>query len=110
MRKYSPGEIVEVAFPYEDSADEKVRHALVIKDYGDALLLLKITSQHKGLKWDIELPIDDFNGLTKPSVIQVDRYQKILKSKLSSIIPRGVINPIQLEIVKRKLKEYLKHT
>ena len=107
MKKYNPGEIVEVAFPYEDRADEKVRPALVIKDYDDVLLLLKIT-QHKGLEWDIELPVDDFNGLTKPSVIQVNRYQKILKSKLSSIIPRGVINPIQLGIVKDKLKEYLK--
>ena len=108
MKKYNPGEIVEVAFPYEEDDREKVRPALVIKDYGDELLLLKITSQHKGRKWDIEIPAEPFNGLTKNSVIQADRYAKIPKSSLTTVIPRGVVNPIQLEIVKQKLKDYIK--
>ena len=107
MKKYSPGEIVEASFPYEESAEEKVRPVLVLKDYGDEMLVIKITSKHKGRKWDIEIPAGSFSGLTKPSVIQVDRCGKISKSKLSAIIPRGIINPLQLEIVKQRLKEYL---
>ena len=79
MRNYKSGEIVEVAFPFEDSPDEKVRPVLVIKDYGSELLVIKITSQHKGRDWDIEIPVDDFNGLTKASVIQADKAEKIPK-------------------------------
>ncbi len=105
MRKYNPGEIVEAAFPYEESSEEKVRPVLVLKDYGEEMLVMKITSKRKGREWD---PAGSFSGLTKPSVIQADRCEKIFKSKLSSIIPRGVINPLQLEIIKQRLKEYLK--
>ena len=107
MRKYSTGEIVEAAFPYEEGYEEKVRPVLVLKDYADEMLVMKITSKHKGREWDIEIPVDGFNGLTKPSVIQVDRCKKVSKLKLSAIIPRGVINPLQLEIVKRRFKEYI---
>ena len=109
MRKYNPGEIVEASFPYEDSEEEKVRPVLVLKDYGEEMLVMKITSKHKGREWDIEIPAGNFSGLTKASVIQTDRCKKISKSKLSTIIPRGVVNPLQLEIVKQKLSEYLKH-
>ncbi|MBR1438512.1 MAG: type II toxin-antitoxin system PemK/MazF family toxin [Synergistaceae bacterium] len=107
MKKYSPGEIVEVAFPYEESTEEKIRPVLVLKDYGNEMLVMKITSKHKGREWDIEIPVDAFNGLTRPSVIQVDRCVKVSKSKLSAVIPRGVINSLQFEIVKRRLKEYI---
>lgn len=107
MKIYSPGEIVEAAFPYEESPDEKVRPVLVLRDYGDEMLVVKITSQHKGREWDIEIPSDSFNGLTKNSVIQVDKCKKIVKAKLSAIIPRGVISALQLEIVKQRIKDYL---
>ena len=109
MKKYNSGDVVDIAFPYEESSDEKVRPALVIKDDGEYLLLLKITSQHKGLKWDVDIPADEFSGLVKPSVIQVNRYMKVSKSKLTTVIPRGAINPMQLAIVKQRLQEYLKH-
>ena len=109
MREYKPGEIVEASFPYEDSEEEKIRPVLVIKDYGEEMLVMKITSQHKGREWDIEIPAGGFSGLTKASVIQADRCVKISKSKLSVVIPRGTINPLQLEIVKQRLFEYLKH-
>ena len=108
MRKYNAGEIVRIAFPFEDSSEEKIRPALVIKDFGTEILVLKITSKHKGMDWDVKLPKDDFNGLAVNSVIQVDKSQRISKTKLTDIIPSGVINPIQLEIVKQKLKQYLR--
>ncbi|MBQ6909556.1 MAG: type II toxin-antitoxin system PemK/MazF family toxin [Synergistaceae bacterium] len=106
MRKYSQGEIIEIVFPYEDGIGSKRRPALVIQDVGDSVIVAKITSKHKGLKWDIELPQDAFNGLSVDSVVQVDKIRLLNKSELCSIIPRGNINPIQLAIIKGKIKEY----
>ena len=108
MREYKAGEIVEIAFPFEEGTGEKVRPALVLHDYGDELLLIKITSQLKGREYDIAISPDDFNGLIKRSAIQVDKCSKVHKAKLSAIIPRGTINPAQLGIVKDRLKESLK--
>lgn len=107
MKSYKSGEIVEAIFPFEDSSESKIRPALVIGDLGDSLFLLKITSKHKNRAWDIELPKDSFNGLSVDSVIQVDKGIKLKKSKLSEMIPRGVINQIQLAIVKERIKEYM---
>ena len=106
MRIYKPGEIVEVVFPFEEKEDKKIRPALVIHDFGDSFLIIKITSKHKGRKWDIELPKDNFNGLNVDSVIQIDKYIELDKTNVSNIIPRGIINQLQLAIVKNKLKEY----
>ena len=108
MKKFSPGDIVEVAFPFEENNNKKVRPALVLYDYGESFLVIKITSQHKGRKWDIEIPQDDFNGLTVDSVIQIDKLIELNKTELCSIIPRGAVNPLQLEIIKQKLKDYKK--
>ena len=69
--------------------------------------MLKITSKHKGRKWDIELPKDAFNGLTVDSVVQADKYMELSNTEIIQIIPRGTINPLQLGIVKQKLQEYL---
>ena len=106
MRKYNSGEIIEVAFPFEEKNDKKVRPALVIRDFGDTLFVVKITSKHKGREWDIELPKDNFNGLSVDSVVQVNQCVKLDKSEIACVIPRGIINPLQLAIIKTKLKEF----
>ena len=106
MRKYNSGEIIEVAFPFEEKNDKKVRPALVIRDFGESLIVVKITSKHKGREWDIELPKDNFNGLSVDSVVQVNQCVKLDKSEIASVIPRGIINPLQLAIIKTKLKEF----
>ena len=107
MKTYKPGEIVEAIFPFEDSSESKLRPALVIRDLDDSLFLLKITSKHKNREWDVELPKDNFNGLSVNSVIQIDRGIKQKKSELIDVIPRGIINPIQLAVVKDRLKKYI---
>ena len=108
MQNYRAGDIVELMFPFQEVKGKKIRPALVVKDYGKTLAVLKITSQHKGRKWDIEIPKDDFNGLAKNSVIQADSYIELDKTELCQVIPRGAINPIQLGIVKQRLEEYLR--
>ncbi|MBR2207493.1 MAG: type II toxin-antitoxin system PemK/MazF family toxin [Synergistaceae bacterium] len=110
MRNYKQGEIVEIAFPFEEKNEKKVRPALIIKDFGDSLFVIKITSKHKGREWDIEIPKDDFNGLTLDSVIQVNQYIELEKSEISCIVPRGVINPLQLAVVKDRLKQFMLKT
>ena len=106
MRKYEQGEIVEIVFPFEERNDKKVRPALVIHDFGDSLLVVKITSKHKNREWDIEIPKDDFNGLNVDSVIQVDKCIDLEKSEITCLIPRGTINPLQLAVIKNKLKQF----
>ena len=108
MKRYDSGTVIEVIFPFEDTNESKIRPALVIKDEGDELVVLKITSKHKGRQWDIEIPKDDFNGLSMDSVIQADRVERLKKSKLVDIIPRGTVNAIQLMIVKERMKVYLR--
>ena len=56
---------------------------------------------------DIELPKDDFNGLTVDSVIQINEIKEIKKSELSNWIPRGIINQLQFAIVKDKLRQFM---
>ncbi len=107
MQNYKSGEIVELMFPFQEIVGKKVRPALIIKDYGDTIAVLKITSKHKGRKWDIELPKDAFNGLTVDSVVQADSYIEISKAEIIQITPRGTINPLQIAIVKQKVQEYL---
>ena len=106
MRKYSAGEIVEVIFPYEDGNGAKRRPALVIGDAGDDVIAAKVTSKHKGLEWDIDIPKDNFNGLSVDSVVQVDKIASFKKNELCAIIPRGNINSVQLAIIKDKIKQY----
>ena len=107
MRSYKSGEIVELMFPFQEVTGKKIRPALVVKDYGDTIAVLKITSKHKGRTWDIELPKDAFNGLTLDSVVQACSCIELSKTELVQITPRGTINPLQLSIVKHKLQEYL---
>jgi len=83
-----------------------VRPALVIRDLGESLIVVKITSKHKGREWDIELPKDEFNGLSVDSVVQANQCVELGKSEITSIIPRGIINPLQFAIIKTKIKEF----
>ena len=110
MRSYKSGEVVELMFPFQEVTGKKIRPALVIKDYGETIAVLKITSKHKGRAWDIELPKDAFNGLTVDSVVQADSYIELSKTEIVQITPRGTVNPLQLGIIKEKLKEYLAET
>ena len=81
LRNYESGEIIEVAFPFEEKSDKKVRPALVISD-------------------------DEFNGLSVDSVVQANQCRELEKSKIARIIPRGIINPLQFAIIKTRIKEF----
>ena len=107
LRAYNPGEIVDVEFPFEDKDEGKLRPALVWRDVGETFLLFKITSKQKGRKWDVLLPKDNFNGLDVDSVIQIDRLQRLDKSKLKHIIPRGNLTALQMMVVGEKFKEFM---
>ena len=108
MQKFNPGDIIEVDFPFEDTSEKKIRPAVVICDYENSFIAMKITSKHKGRKWDVEIPKTNFNGLSVDSVIQIDKIIEIDKKKLCSIIPRGSLNALQLAIIKERLQEFIK--
>ena len=106
MRAYNQGEIVEIVFPFDEGTGSKQRPAIVLADEGDTLIAVKVTSQHKGRKWDIELPKDVGNGLAFDSVIQVDTVRKLSKKALCSVIPRGNVNSLQMSLILERIKEY----
>lgn len=107
MRKFEPGTIVEVVFPFEEGRSFKRRPALVLKDDGGATFIIaKITSQNKGRRWDVYIPRDQFNGLAVDSFIQVDKVIKLSKEKVCDLIPRGFIRTLQLAVIKDKLREF----
>ena len=105
-KTYKQGEIVDVVFPYEESGESKRRPALVLLDTGDSLILAKITSRHKGRKWDLLIKRDGFNGLSVDSAVQIDKIHKIPKKNICNIIAKGNINQLQLALIKEKIKEY----
>lgn len=107
LRRYEPGSIVEVIFPFEEGNGSKRRPALVVMDKGDVILLVaKITSQNKGRQWDVQLPRDRFNGLSVDSFVQVDKAIKLSRDKVCDLIPRGCVNPLQFAVIMEKLKEF----
>lgn len=106
MRTYSPGDIVEVIFPFEENGGSKQRPALVLADEGESFIVAKVTSQHKGRKWDVLLPRSSENGLNVDSVVQVDKARKLSKKELCDVISRGNINPLQMALILDKAKEY----
>ena len=109
-RKYEPGSIVEVIFPFEEGDGSKRRPALVVMDKGDGILLVaKITSQNKGRKWNVPLPCDQLNGLSVDSFVQVDKTIKLSRANVCDLIPRGCVNPLQLAVIMEKLREFGKN-
>ena len=109
MRTYNPGEVIKIAFPYDEGVGFKVRPVLIWKDLGDAFLAIKITSQQKGRDWELPLPRDQANGLTKDSVIRVNKIRKFRKSDFPNIIPIGTIGADKLSEVGRMLRKFKEH-
>ena len=83
---------------------------LVWMDQGDFLVVSKMTSRIKGRQWDVAISPDSHNGLSRESVVQVDRTIKIPKSKICDIIPRGCINQLQLALIREKLRAFREST
>lgn len=105
---FEAGDILFVAFPFEDSDEEKERPALFWQYRGaDFIVVSKITSRRRGLPFEMPMPPFFWNGLAKPSYVRLDQTVKISLDKVKSLRPLGRVNPLQLHILHEKLKEFL---
>ena len=106
---YKPGQIIGANFPFSDLPEEKNRPILVWKDTGDRLVVSMITSRIRYGKWEVAISPDSGNGLSKPSVIRIDKTISIEKSRITTNATWkiGEANPFVLIVAKEKLAEWL---
>lgn len=76
MTTYKPGDIVEVPFPFIESAVKKLRPALVVTDQyfqndSGAVVLLMVTSAERS-HWESDVELLDWQsaGLRKASIVR----------------------------------------
>ncbi len=56
MKRYQPGEIVLLLFPFTDMGGAKRRPALVLLDTGDTdIVVARVTSQAHQSQYDVEI-------------------------------------------------------
>lgn len=107
---FEQGEIVVAEILYSEQIGLETRPALVISNSkynknSEDIILLKITSQSKKTKYDINLANNDLeNGqLTKSSMIMTDNpvttYKEMIRTKI------GKITKEKLKEVKQKMHE-----
>jgi mRNA interferase MazF len=76
MMSYSPGDVVEVPFPFVDLPVRKRRPALVLssKTLADkqGIVVLAMITSAKRAKWESDVALDDWQeaGLGAPSVVR----------------------------------------
>lgn len=71
---------------FQDEPGSKKRPIVVLNDFGDIVIALKITS--KGRTQDVQVEITRWEeaGLWLPSYIDVTRYIKISKKRIGQVI------------------------
>ena len=107
---FEQGEIVVAQILFSEQIGLKTRPALVISNTkynknSEDIILLKITSQSKKTKYDIDLNNKDLEDgkLTKTSMIMTDNPVTTYKGMISTKI--GKISNKKLKEVKEKLSE-----
>ena len=80
MRKYHPGEVILLEYPYSDFKETKRRPALVLLDSGDEdIVIARLTSRPHSGPFDVQ--VDDWKqaGLMTPSVVRIDKLLTVAK-------------------------------
>jgi mRNA interferase MazF len=92
MRHYQGGEVVLVTFPFVDKTGAKKRPALVLRDTGDAdIIVARITSQAPQPEFDVVLTEWQQAGLVLPSVVRVHKLLTLAKRRVEGNV--GAITP-----------------
>jgi mRNA interferase MazF len=81
MINYQPGDLVLVDFPFTVSGPGKPRPALIIRDSGDAdILLARVTTQPQGTTFDVTLSGWRQAGLLAASTVRLHKLATLAKS------------------------------
>ena len=106
----SKGDIFYAAFPFDENANEsKVRTVLVweMHQNGKEVLVSKITSVIRGLKWEVLLKPGTHSGIKKECAVRVDQT-RYLPISVFCIPVLGTLNPFEIIAVELRFKEYQK--
>ena len=76
------GDIFLCEFPFTDGIQSKLRPSLVLQDFGEDVLICRITSVPHNETGDVKIVAWEKSGLLKPSTIRLCRLVTIEKSLL----------------------------
>lgn len=78
MERFIKGDIVVVPFPFSDLSNSKRRPAFVVRDFGEDVLLVQITSKSYRDEFAIQINLSDFNegSLNVASYLSPERLIK----------------------------------
>jgi mRNA interferase MazF len=104
MPSYQGGEIVLVTFPFVDKAGAKKRPALILRDTGDAdIIVARVTSQAPQPDFDVVLAEWQQAGLVLPSVVRVHKLLTLAKRRVEGNV--GIVTPRDWAQVRAKVQE-----
>ena len=78
------GEVYICRFPFTDGEMSKSRPAVVLFDFGDDVVICRVTSKERDGQLDVNLTEWKQVGLERPSVARLDRLVTASKDTLTS--------------------------
>ena len=81
MKRYRPGEVVLLLFPFTGRQGAKRRPALVLLDTGDSdIVVARVTGQARQSPYDIEITDWRGAGLRLPSIVRLHKLATLEKA------------------------------
>jgi len=107
-----PGDVVDVPFPFIDTADKKLRPALVLSEprfnqTTGAIVLMMVTSAERS-HWETDIELDDWQiaGLRKASIL---RWKIFTIDEQLVVARRGALSDKDQQKVRDSIKINLFH-
>lgn len=100
------GEVYLCRFPYTDGVGSKVRPALVLFEFGEDVVVCRVTGRLR--VGSMNVAINDWSqaGLLKPSIVRLD---KIITAERSVFIKKlGMLSNGDLEEVRGRWNEHMR--
>jgi len=83
MKRYQPGELVLLLFPFTGTQGTKRRPALVLLDTGDAdIVVARVTSQARQSPYDVEVTDWRGAGLRLQSIVRLHKLATLEKASV----------------------------
>jgi mRNA-degrading endonuclease toxin of MazEF toxin-antitoxin module len=108
--QFSKGDVFYANFPFEENAGtSKLRTVLVwgMHPNGQEVLVSKITSVIRSLKWEVPLTPGVHSGIKKQSAVRLDQTRYLPMSAFCLPV-LGTLNPFEIMAVELRFKEYQK--
>ncbi|RRO22165.1 type II toxin-antitoxin system PemK/MazF family toxin [Flavobacteriaceae bacterium 14752] len=99
MKNFDLGDIVLIKFPFTGQQNFKKRPALVLKDFGDDIIVCRITSKIYHSDYDILIEDWEASQLKLKSVVRVHKIATLEKTMVDK-----VLKPVNAGI-KAKIRE-----